>query len=801
MDLPPSILAQIDVLLAVPGEPRVVTTDERYHDLRQEVDQLNALAGGSVDWRRVIALGEVLTREVGKDLGVIAYMTLARQQVRDVEGLIAGVHALARLLQAPPTLLTPNKPRGRASAIEWLLPRLLGVLHAPHVLDPASLVLLDAALRELRGACREALGDLSPSFGPVVQALQALNPTPPQTAEVAAVASAAVTEVAAVAAAASAAAVTEVASAATVASAAAEPAGATVGNADELALQRALDGAAAWLAPIGPEHPCGIDPAGREGFIDAQEELAKLTSPSGGLIDWSRVEMGSSTVLQHVSKDLRAAVWFALARAHRGGLSGLCLGFAVVIGLFEGFGDDIYPRRLRSRRDQSDWLIKQSAAALLGAAATLTSELLAVIRALNERLGATLRARLGEEAPSLRPLRDAIAAAAEQLAARTPLPVAPGSSGTPPDLGRASPGAAPLASTASTSAMGAPLAPATAPISVAPPASTPLSPPVSPSSDPAGALQGPVAVTPVIGPPSDTTGIESFLLATGEALQQTARTLREAIPTDPRAYRLLRTGLWIHLVAAPPLRPDGNTALPGLEERDRAVLDELNATARWAGLLTRSENLLSSRRLALDLQRYSAAAIAGLGPDYTAAGEALRVELRALLARVPGLPALRDRDGQPLAAAETQRWLATDVFPRPVASAHATTDDPQFWLDLRPRLRGDTRDDALAEAQHHIDASPGEQLRFTRRLSLAELCDDVDPPLAMILFAALAEDLERRALDTWDISLSTRVLTTVARGHHRDRDTHACRRALHRLARLDAAAAAALLVELPEARP
>jgi type VI secretion system protein VasJ len=807
VDLPPQLVAQIDAIVVVSGELRAVTTDERYHDLRQEVDKLNALAGGSVDWRRVVALGEILTREVGKDLGVIAYMTLARQQLRVVGGLLAGVHALGRLLQAPPTLLTPNKPRGRASAIEWLLTRLHGVLQAPDVLDPATIVPLDAAIRELRSACREALGDLSPSFGPIIQMLQALRDQAGPITSITDPAAPPVSQGVVVIADQAASAVSkgaedrkDVSAAEAIVGAPAtrttEPARVAEASAGELALQRAIEGATPWLAPIDPEDPCGIDPAGHEGFIDAQEELAKLTSASSGPVDWARVEIGSSLVLQRLSKDLRAAVWFTLARAHRGGLAGLCLGFAVVIGLFEGFGDDIYPRRVRSRRDQSDWLIKQSSAALLGAATTLTLENLATLRALNERLATTLRTRLGDEAPSLRPLRDAIAQAAELLAARTPPPATPTAS-TTPDGGATQPSASPLAAASSSPTPGS--ASATVPTIVASPASTVVSPPAAPG--PSTEVHSTIPVATVTGPPANTADLENFLLATGEALQQTAQALREAAPADPRAYRLLRTGLWIHLVAAPTLRPDGNTALPGLEERDRALLTDLNATSRWAGLLARSENLLPSRRLALDLQRHSAAALSGLGPDYIAAGETLRIELRALLARLPGLAALHDRDGRPLADPETQRWLAAEVSPRPAASTYTTSDDPQFWTDLHPRLNAASRNDALAEAQRHIDASHSEQLRFTRRLSLAELCADIDPPLATILFAALADDLERRALDSWDLALSTRILVSLARGHHRDRDVHACRRALHRLARLDAAAAAALLVELPEARP
>ncbi len=752
MALSPQLLARIDALVTAPAAPRAVTSDDRYHDLRQELDKLSSLAGGEVDWRRISTLGEALTREVGKDLGVIAYLALAQHHLHDHDGLLVGVHALARLLRAPPTLLTPAKPRGRASAVEWLLARILLVAQTPDALPLTYAAGLELAARELRGAAREALADLAPSFGPLVQALQRLRELAGSgTSPVAT--SAAMPEV-------------------PVATPSVQAPGASAGipsappeaTSSEPPERRFIAAAAAWLAPIDPSSPSGLDPAGREGFIDAQDELAKLASPSGGAVDWARVEAGSDAVLLRTSKDLRAAAWFTLARAHRTGPSGLALGLTIVVGLFESFGETIFPRKSRSVRDQSEWLIKHSAAALRDTTADIDAPILATLRALGERLAVVLRARLCEDAPSLRPLRDILAERSEQLASRTPVvPVATPERPAPPEpTGPASPPAAPIPPPAATSAQLAPL---------------------------------PAVV-------ADSADLDKFLGATGEALEQAARSLREAAPTDPRAYRLLRTGLWLHLVAAPPLRPDGNTALPGLEARDHAQLAELAAASRWAGLLARSENLLATRRLALDLQRHTVAALAGLGSEYSAAGDAVRIELRSLLARLPGLVSLRDRDGQPLADADTQRWLASEVLPRPVTSTPTTAvDAPEFWAELRTRLRGETRTEALTDAQRHIDAARGEHQRYLRRLGLAELCDELDPSLANHLFAALADDLERRDIDGWDPSLSTRTLTGLIRAQHRARDVLAWRRALHRLARLDTSAAATLLAELPEPRP
>ena len=175
MALSPPLLARIDAVVTAPGAPRAVTSDDRYHDLRQELDKLSSLAGGEVDWRRISTLGEALTREVGKDLGVVAYLALAHHHLHDHDGLLVGVYALARLLRAPPALLTPAKPRGRASAVEWLLARILLVAQTPDALPLTHAAGLELAARELRGSAREALADLAPSFGPLMQALQRLR--------------------------------------------------------------------------------------------------------------------------------------------------------------------------------------------------------------------------------------------------------------------------------------------------------------------------------------------------------------------------------------------------------------------------------------------------------------------------------------------------------------------------------------------------------------------------------------------------------------------------------------------------
>lgn len=533
-----------------------LSADTRYHQLREEIDKLGALSGAPVDWRRVEALGDDLTRGSCPDLNVLAYTTLARFKLGGPPRLCDGLGALAAVLAAAPPELTPPRPKARARAVEWLLARLLPELQA---LAPAPATRpLAAALRELRGVCRQVLGDMSPSFSAVVQAADALSPAP-------------------------------------------EPAAPPARAAPEPVHDRA-------------------DPA--------------PPSAEG-----------------HVPSDTSS-----------------------------------------------------------------------------------------------------------------PPPTArPGPSDSP----------APPVSRPAPSATSQPAAPSTAR-----PAPSDISSPARPAP-------------PAIPPPADPSALDGFLSATGDALEQAARALRDSSPLDPRAIRLLRVGLWLRTHALPPLRPDGTTNIAGLSDRDRGQLDELHASARWPALLARSETLLYNHRLALDLQRHSAAALANLGPDAALASLALRAELRALLTRLPDLPAVRDRDGRPLADPATARWLQTDIAPRP---APASAAEPALFADLADRLRGPDRPGALAEAHRQVAAGLSEHVRLHRRLAFAETCERAGDPLAPVCFRALADDLAAITVERYDPQLAARCLAGLARTAQGPAD------ALARLARVDPAAAAAVLAERPSAR-
>jgi type VI secretion system protein ImpA len=136
-----------------------------------------------------------------------------------------------------------------------------------------------------------------------------------------------------------------------------------------------------------------------------------------------------------------------------------------------------------------------------------------------------------------------------------------------------------------------------------------------------------------------------------------ARFLRRTEPHNPASYLLLRGFRWGEL------RAHGRTPDPRLMEAPttqvRTHLKSLLLEARWPQLLEAAEGVMATTagRGWIDLQRYALSACDGLGGEYESVARAIRGELRALLADLPGLPGMTLMDDMPAANQETQRWL------------------------------------------------------------------------------------------------------------------------------------------------
>jgi type VI secretion system protein ImpA len=137
-----------------------------------------------------------------------------------------------------------------------------------------------------------------------------------------------------------------------------------------------------------------------------------------------------------------------------------------------------------------------------------------------------------------------------------------------------------------------------------------------------------------------------------------AKFLRQAEPTNPASYLLLRGFRWGEL------RASGRSPDPRLLEAPttatRTQLKSLLLDSRWEALLDACEGVMATPqgRGWLDLQRYALTACQQLGTEYEIVATAIRGALRSLLTDLPSLIDMTMMDDTAVANAETRKWLS-----------------------------------------------------------------------------------------------------------------------------------------------
>jgi type VI secretion system protein ImpA len=177
-----------------------------------------------------------------------------------------------------------------------------------------------------------------------------------------------------------------------------------------------------------------------------------------------------------------------------------------------------------------------------------------------------------------------------------------------------------------------------------------------------------------------------------------ARFLRKQAPSNPAPYLMLRGFRWGELRAAP--NGSGVAIDPKLLEAPptatRTKLKGLLLDGNWPELLEQCEAVMATPqgRGWLDLQRYALTACTRLGAGYDAVAQAVRTELRTLLATLPQLAETTLMDDTPTANRETQAWLAAEgLLDGAAPAAPAAADGADARLDDRTAAL----DAALAE--------------------------------------------------------------------------------------------------------
>ena len=490
-----------------------------------------------------------------------------------------------------------------------------------------------------------------------------------------------------------------------------------------------------WIEPCSAAAPAGAAAKTNPQYEAVIAEMAKLESVTGGAVDWSMVLDSSGKVLQTVSKDLRIATYMAYGLYQTQGLDGLATGLVLVSEIMDRYWPGLFPElaRLRGRVNALGWLIERASKTLadtpVDAGARERVEALDVAAA---RLAEVARQKFEANGPAVRPLLESVQRLKASLPAEAPPPPPP------------------------------------PPVQAKPTTSVPPPPAIAPVTAPVAApAPAPAVEMPAVAALAGAEGVTDFLRQTGTALLNAANTLRRSVATDPQSYRMLRLGLYLHLVQPPPADAAGKTSIPAPPPALRTQLEKMAANGKWAEVLEESESALTQYRFWVDLHFLSARALAELGPTYAPARQALLIELGSWLKRMPSVPKFLFGDGSPAASGETRAWLESELAPPAAGGASSASkdeagegdDEAAALTEARKLLGGGKAPEAIALLQKRVEAATSSRKRFKARLALAKLCAaSGQGNVARALYEALDREAVERGLDVWEPVLAAECL-------------------------------------------
>jgi type VI secretion system ImpA/VasJ family protein len=480
-----------------------------------------------------------------------------------------------------------------------------------------------------------------------------------------------------------------------------------------------LDSLGGLLAPIEASSPAGNEAKDDERYELVRSELQKLSGPASTTPDWNGVVRSGHALLTERTKDLSIACDVAIAMFASGGLTEGTRGLLLVAGLLLRF-EGLHPARPRARNGAVQTLIERVPVRLAHVQPTRES-----VDALNEAirlLDEGITARLGAEGPSTRPLREA----SQRLAQRCPAPP------PPPPLPK-------------------PIEPATPPAMEVPPILAPA-PPLAPHAPPPVAAPSPAPLPDVTTMP-----LATRLQTLGDALTQTALSMRQGEALPAGFMRLFLSGLYLPLMDAPPTKLALPAPKPFLEGA-RA----LHERGDHLGCVQHIIQGLARARFALDAHRTLWLSLEAIGASTASARDELEVEMRGLVKRHPSLLETTFRDGAPLMNEETSKWLKSSRAAAKMTAVISPAPTPSEQDDTLSRASALAASGAFAEAMQVLEvsaacASTG-LLRFTRELALAELSESLpESVIAETLFASLHAEASEGSLRMWEPKLYARA--------------------------------------------
>jgi type VI secretion system protein VasJ len=481
-----------------------------------------------------------------------------------------------------------------------------------------------------------------------------------------------------------------------------------------------------------------------------------------GSIDWQKVTDLAAVILAEKSKDLLVTSYLAVSQVHLNRMEGLIVGLTNIHDLMAHHWENLFPpkKRIRGRLSAIEWWLEKTNTALEKVepkpiAPQKLEEINTTLSQIDTLLGEYL-----PEPPLLRPIQRFV----ENIPALTADTNEPKPEQTQP-----------------------------------PPETTPKPEPEQ--------KQAELKPQPAPTGPEDITNLQDAqkVINSGlKALLKVASFLLEKDPMNPVGYRYRRLALWSK-VSNLPAATNSKTQIPPPTPQIQQPLTDLRNNANWSALLKSAEQRLSHFIFWLDLNRFVAESLAGLGEDYQQAHDVVCQETAFVLHRFPGLVELLFSDGTPIADSETKSWLKSIELGsgRPMSEALQVTDTGggangkdkmiETIKTVQALAKQNKLVDAVKSLQAELQSSFSKKEALLWRLALCQILigskrtDMALPHLELIL-----KDIDAFRLSTWDPELALKGLKVVWTGfnNHTNKEyKHNAETVLNRISELDPVAA------------
>ncbi|HWL93913.1 MAG TPA: TssA family type VI secretion system protein, partial [Phycisphaerae bacterium] len=352
--------------------------------------------------------------------------------------------------------------------------------------------------------------------------------------------------------------------------------------------------------PIPGAAPAGSDAGDDPHYIAVQAEMTKLGRIEFDPPDWFVVFQSSTTFLREKSKDLEITAALGHALFKQNGYHGLAVALQLFIDLVNNFWDGLFPERPRRRKARIESLVDVFTEAGWFKEHPPKSDDFDPIDVCVTRIG-ELAALLTAKMPDEPPEFGKFTRAIKELAGKRPKP--------------ASPAAAPAAPSASGEAGGA---------------------------------------LPAVAEPGDINAAEN-------ELQKLCTFIRKNAPASPLPFAITRLVKWAEIRL--PIAEEAKYQIPPPDAQIVDAMQHQAANGLFEHLLNSAEAAFRSEDpLWLDVQRYTCVALAGLGPMYENARQAVMSVTGGLVRRLgAGVFELRFRNGNPLCSGDTKMWIEAEL--------------------------------------------------------------------------------------------------------------------------------------------